>query len=494
MQCCFRPLDTQSRDFLREVHVRTFPRNRGLLFPGLLCVATAYNGYAPSDTGMITRDSAGVHIVESIPPSWPPPEILEVAAVPDVDIGVREGDPNYELFGVRGAMTGPDGRIVIAEFGSRLRYFDANGEHIATLDRQGSGPGEAPAFQELTPYRGDSLAITTDSWNASQSLKHLLILAYDGTYGRDITAWYPGSGPQTNTRAWAVTSTTGVMTALADGSFALIGPTRIDLEGPEGSIVPSWHAILRLDPMGALPDTIAVVSDRPYEHKVVDRRRAELLLDAASPAPVRSRGSLLYYTAGDRFFVDVFDASPSSPEPNGHSHLISSFRVAAARIPSTDATREAYITSAIDVFQADGSDADRERYRQRLESLKSPDSLPAVQNLILDTAGNIWLEEYQPLGRFNRYAGEQGLGSAGSSTWVVLGVDGHLLGSVRMPGGLEVLEIGVDYVLGLWHDEFGVEHVRRHANAAARAVIWGTEPVPAGLGAVARFQTAQHCI
>jgi hypothetical protein len=36
------------------------------------------------------------------------------------------------------------------------------------------------------------------------------------------------------------------------------------------------------------------------------------------------------------------------------------------------------------------------------------------------------------------------------------------LGSVLMPKGLQLFEIGEDYVLGLWRDELGVQFVRRY--------------------------------
>lgn len=46
--------------------------------------------------------------------------------------------------------------------------------------------------------------------------------------------------------------------------------------------------------------------------------------------------------------------------------------------------------------------------------------------------------------------------------WIVLDPDRVLVGAVMMPVGLEVLEVGSNYVLGVWRDELGVAHVRRH--------------------------------
>jgi len=69
----------------------------------------------------------------------------------------------------------------------------------------------------------------------------------------------------------------------------------------------------------------------------------------------------------------------------------------------------------------------------------------------------------QPPGRSSRrYALQCGVAiDTGPSPWIV-DPEGRLLSRVMMPIGLVVYEIGSDYVLGLWHDEFGVQHVRRH--------------------------------
>jgi hypothetical protein len=126
----------------------------------------------------IRRDSAGVQILEVTPSTWPPPEVWTVGPSPTLSVGVRDGDPEYELHQVRGAMGLPDGGVVVAEFGSRLRYYDAQGKHVTTLDRAGHGPGEAESFQGLQPYRGDSLLITTGVMIGRESLTQLMILSW----------------------------------------------------------------------------------------------------------------------------------------------------------------------------------------------------------------------------------------------------------------------------------------------------------------------------
>lgn len=46
---------------------------------------------------------------------------------------------------------------------------------------------------------------------------------------------------------------------------------------------------------------------------------------------------------------------------------------------------------------------------------------------------------------------------------MVLDPEGRVVGSVLLPEGLEVLEIGEDYVLGMHTDELGIQRIRRYA-------------------------------
>ena len=46
--------------------------------------------------------------------------------------------------------------------------------------------------------------------------------------------------------------------------------------------------------------------------------------------------------------------------------------------------------------------------------------------------------------------------------WSVFDVEGFFLGRVTMPHEFSPLDIGPDYVLGLWRDEDDVEHVRMY--------------------------------
>ena len=52
-----------------------------------------------------------------------------------------------------------------------------------------------------------------------------------------------------------------------------------------------------------------------------------------------------------------------------------------------------------------------------------------------------------------------------ASTWTVFDPAGRMLGELSTPPRFQVIQIGDDYVLGVWKDDLDVEHVRLYALA-----------------------------
>lgn len=85
-------------------------------------------------------------------------------------------------------------------------------------------------------------------------------------------------------------------------------------------------------------------------------------------------------------------------------------------------------------------------------------TLPVLESIRLDAAGNLWVEPYAIPG-------------SGRSPFEVYAADGTWLGSVATPPGLIQTSlrqdigpwIGDDYILGVWSGEQGVEYVRVYA-------------------------------
>lgn len=94
---------------------------------------------------------------------------------------------------------------------------------------------------------------------------------------------------------------------------------------------------------------------------------------------------------------------------------------------------------------------------QQIEELPIPDSRPAFgryqdSNLpivLVDASENIWVLEYD-------------LPDSEPELWNVFNPAGLFLGTVGFPISFSPLDIGDDYVLGVWLGEDDIEHVRMY--------------------------------
>ncbi len=433
---------------------------------GLLSASLA--GCAPegaTQARITERDSAGVHITEIEPADWPPTEVWQVPDTPSVEIGVVAGDPDHELFQVRGALRLADGRIVVAESGANLRYYDSAGDHLQTLERDGEGPGEARGFSSLHRYRGDSLALVTLRSSAHNGL---LILDQEGRPGRNLRLfWHDRDTPQSDSTR-SLSRFAGFQASLSDGSFVVEEGQLLYLDGSPGGAIP-WNAPLtHMDPEGAFLDTIAFLQIDEFEYRPLERSKFEFYLNSAEALPARAHRQRIFWTRGERFEVDVFEAPPVVPgisPPSPSARLTHSFRILVDPTPLTESWRLEYIETIADLYlrpEARDPEKDRAEDIAHFRSLPTQPDLPAVNDLRVDTQGNIWLQVFRLLSRDSQnYARRNGRSvETEPDRWIVLNPQGRLLGSVLTPVGMEITDIGNDYILGWWTDEYGVQHVR----------------------------------
>jgi hypothetical protein len=86
---------------------------------------------------------------------------------------------------------------------------------------------------------------------------------------------------------------------------------------------------------------------------------------------------------------------------------------------------------------------------QAVARMGVPEAAPAFQEVLADQVGWYWARTYR-------------VGREAPSRWLVFDTEGRAHGTIDMPKGLMIYDIGQDYVLGRWLDEHGVEYVRRH--------------------------------
>jgi hypothetical protein len=107
---------------------------------------------------VVVRDSAGVQIVEYGRDVWDIGSGWTVGSEPMLSLGAADSAPEYEFAGIEGALRLPDGRIVVADAGSReIRFYGADGGFLGATGRRGEAPGEFELIDDMGYGPGDSI-------------------------------------------------------------------------------------------------------------------------------------------------------------------------------------------------------------------------------------------------------------------------------------------------------------------------------------------------
>ncbi len=393
----------------------------------LLLVHTACTG--DSEPGgaaaAAVRDSAGIQIVENPAPATDALSTWALGNAPATDIGVLDGPPEYQLDEVTSAVRLSDGRIVIANNGSKeLRFFDAEGRYLRSAGGAGEGPGEFQTIRGLYRLPGDSLLV----WDARS--KRVSVIGPHGEFARSFQPEGPtGMFPE-------------IAAVLGDGSFYLgagFDPAR--MAGlPDGELRDSVHFV-RYDRTGAVVDTIGpLLGDEQFLLKTDNS------FSFARPVFGRS----LEIAAGPEHLyagtTDEFQITQMSPA-GAHERII---RMAHEPYTVTEDDLERYWENRSLTFSDAPADMramlERQAQEER-ERLPHRPTLPAYAGLHVDAEGHLWVRNTQP-------PGEQ------ASVWSVFAPDGRWTAAAETPHRFRVTDIGSDWVLGVATDELDVQHVQ----------------------------------
>jgi hypothetical protein len=105
---------------------------------------------------------------------------------------------------------------------------------------------------------------------------------------------------------------------------------------------------------------------------------------------------------------------------------------------------DAYVEDRV----ANARSANDRRYVQQLvREAPLPQYLPVYQAILVARTGHTWIERY-------RAPGET------TPEWDVFRADGAWLGAVATPQRFRIMEIGPDYLAGVFRDDLDVEYVR----------------------------------
>ena len=380
----------------------------------VVTIGTVGCGGAGGSGSATVRDSAGVTIVEyaerardTLP--W------SIASQPLVEIGAVEGDEAYQLSSVSGVRRLSDGRIVIADEGTaHLRIFDPTGRHLVTTGRKGEGPGEFEGLSGLFVGPGDTL-LAYDS-----NLKRVSVFTPDGEFVRSFTLDFAQGVPL-------------LVGRFADGTF-LATRAFTFVPGDIDAVVPDSQPVYHFAADGSLMDSTGRwLATEWYMHGTGGQTWASSL-------PFGRRMAVAVAPAG--FYVGSSGQYEIEwRDPAGSVRRI--LRITAPPRPVTGDDWERVKAARL----RDVPDQQRPRQERMLAEMPVPSTRPAFGVLRTDPDGNLWVADAV-------------VSSEDPRSWTVFDSSGQMLGLVTTPPGLDVRDIGRDYILAVAKDELDVQHVR----------------------------------
>lgn len=380
----------------------------------------ACGGEAERSPQPVVRDSAGVQIVENTGYGWPDGRGWRLSDEPSLDIGVTEGDSNYQLFQVVGAQRLRDGRLVVANSGTNeLRFYDRSGVYLSSSGRRGGGPGEFQGLNWLSVAADDSL-LAYDWPN-----RRISVFDADGRFVHGFVLRELSHAPPGH-----------VHPAVLDAGMLLVGAQRFFSAGPLTTGV--YHdTIFQLvfDSEGALVDTVGRHAGAEFFVASQGEHIELMPLPFGRSAHTAAWGDGFYFGTGASYEVAYYSDT---------GELLRLVRKTHTETPLTPAQIQRYIEAQLDGITDEG---ERRLMESLLADVPFPEVIPAYQNLRVDAEGHLWVQDYLRPGEER-------------ARWTVFDPEGVLLGVVETPPRFRIYQIGSDFVLGRWTDELDIEHVQ----------------------------------
>ena len=411
---------------------------RSLVFGAWFTLAAACDQPAeyglPDGLAFLEEDSAGVLVATTLGPRARSPIGWVVDTVPEYQVGAVEGEEAHLFSRIDGARQLSDGRVVVLDQAScEIRFFGTEGQFLEITGGSGEGPGELSWQCGLVPSADSQWLVAFDGFRLSffddqGRFSHRLPVTWPAQSVTHVVG-VAGERVLVESRLLTVSQVRGLPRDPSTNDFALLelGSRRVMWEG--FFLGRQHYAVVS-------PDSPSGRMQYPIPFDV--RPRAAVGMDGFYLTLGEDHGpEILEYDASGRLLRVIRLAEPLSVPSPEDLDKYTEFEIDRRNVP--------------DDHRQTSFDRDRPRYGE----MPLPKIMPVFSRLVVDETGWLWAELY----RFDVRAPVR---------WLVFAPNGEGHGSVQMPPDLEVWQIGRDFILGVWEDEYGVEYVRRHALTGRR--------------------------
>jgi len=385
-------------------------------------------GGAPA-TDMVV-DSAGVTIVRNAKPLWSDADAWSVAAEPRFTIGVLDGSPEYQLYNVVAAARQSDGDVVVVDGGTlEVRLYDGDGTFLAKWGGRGSGPGELQDPVQVLVSPGDTLLVWDDAlarvsrFDPAGNLVDMRSVDR-GTIAKAVEPpLYPGMGrllPDGDllVRLTEKTMVKGGKQSSSDASRARSGALLVSSDYSQ------------IDTLMFFEDAERVRVSAPWGVWQVEPPRARTTVVAV-------QGSESRICIGDQKAAEVSCFGPDGSR--------TSIRWSPREVVVTAADIDKWRDTTVALLAGKLSESEVSGV---LDQVAVPTFRPPFSTVVIDAAGNLWVEQ-----------GPSSGSDVGSIEYLVFDRAGLFLGPVVLPQ-IQVLDIGGDYIIGVYEDELEVEYLQ----------------------------------
>jgi hypothetical protein len=393
----------------------------GLLAGIAVTPACGESGAAPS---AVVRDSAGITIVDNSAVGLDDLEAWTLSPSPTLELGSLDGREVAEQFNsIVGATRLRDGSVVIADGGSReLRFFDRYGAHRQTVGGSGEGPGELGRLFSLDRIRGDTLV--ANDWPVGNAAWFTV----DGSFvfNSMLGPYWPGLTGRFLPDGSLIADTYGRRSYGNEiETWAVSGPE--DYFRPNGWMVRALR--------DSTVDTLRSVEGEEWFRRGVWRQDLWIqALPFAHNTKVAWNAERIFVGETERREIEAIDyAGEITMLIRWNSDLVS--------VTSDDRNQ-------FESYSMNRARQNRQAHVRRwLDVISYPEVKPTFKEITTDRSGRLLVRNWEAF-------------DSEAVDWLVFETDGHLIANLTVPSDLQLLEIGNDYVIGIWKDDLDVEFVR----------------------------------